>query len=478
MGLQTLWKRAVALLAAVGLSACLAAGISADDENSGSEAETPLRPTEIAAEIPEEYETLFTLQWGGGSLPQLRGRLEMMGCALNTLWLYDRERWNGYNRYDLPYDFPINRQFIEHYGQGVPASTLYATCADQPAGNNLQPTQIIAEIPDAYDETFELQWGGGSLIHFKGRLATMGCVANNIQFADASINTIYIYNQYNTYLEDPINQQFLASLEQFMPAGTFSADCYNICEFKGKECISFEEMKERENNYATNDDAEWDISPEMRNSTCTNDFHPLVRERVLPLLPMRPDVCVVRAKSSRTTGGRYVSLHINTIPFIVIFDNPNAYNRIRTIENIEYNEYNDMLLHVEIHELCHVNQQWDWHSNLKKLNSFVGQWWDYFRESEHGKEFRDIVGYSNGNRLSVDNIYRNIYNIKVIELSAEICALYLLDKIGAKSVYNYKRWAGDGFIKVPVRAFDTSPYLTPEVVEWLETYLILPEITE
>ena len=38
---------------------------------------------------------------------------------------------------------------------------------------------------------------------------------------------------------------------------------------------------------------------------------------------------------------------------------------------------------------------------------------------------------------------------------------------------------GRNYTRLPqVRNFDTSKYLTPEMVEWLETYMILPQITE
>ena len=102
--------------------------------------------------------------------------------------------------------------------------------------------------------------------------------------------------------------------------------------------------------------------------------------------------------------------------------------------------------------------------------------------------------------LPEDSIYTNIYSRNPIELSAELCTLYILDKIGATSVYRYDRYVygfkqdrideiqSSGYFEwIPLpsfrngpyaREFDTSPYLSPEVVEWLETYVVLPEIIE
>lgn len=56
--------------------------------------------------------------------------------------------------------------------------------------------------------------------------------------------------------------------------------------------------------------------------------------------------------------------------------------------------------------------------------------------------------------------------------------MYLLDKMGERSSYDYETYSDGKFRKVPIRNFDTSKYLTPEVVEWLETHMILPQITE
>ena len=57
--------------------------------------------------------------------------------------------------------------------------------------------------------------------------------------------------------------------------------------------------------------------------------------------------------------------------------------------------------------------------------------------------------------------------------------MYLLDKIGATQIYKYLKWnRHTGFVEIPIRDFDTSKYLTPEIRQWLEAYMILPEITE
>ena len=82
MGPAEMFRRVAALLVAVGLLAVSVAGVSADngdEEAAVAAVATELRPTQVSADIPEGYETLFPLQWGGGSLPQLKGRLAEQG---------------------------------------------------------------------------------------------------------------------------------------------------------------------------------------------------------------------------------------------------------------------------------------------------------------------------------------------------------------------------------------------------------------
>ena len=85
--------------------------------------------------------------------------------------------------------------------------------------------------------------------------------------------------------------------------------------------------------------------------------------------------------------------------------------------------------------------------------------------------------------LPEGNIYRNIYSTNPIELSAELCAMYFLDKMGLESRYRYEEYhyyteSRKYLLTTNIRDFDVSPYLNPEIIEWLETYMILPNIEE
>ena len=486
MGPKPLWKRAAALLAAVGMSIFLAGGISADDEIAEAEGEATPRPTQVVADIPEEYGQLFELRWGGGSLFQLAGRLASRGCAMNTLWAYDGSQWHPYNRYDVPQDAALIQEFIRRYERNLPAGAFYATCADQPVAQNLQPTQIVAQIPEEYDTLFELQWGGGSLLHLKGRLATTGCMVNNISYTDPETNREYTYNQYTTSPNASTNRQFPQRYEQFLPAGTLTADCYNVCEFGDERCLSFDELREQEGNFKEH----FAQVPILRlknfeideTTPCTRNFHPTIQEHILPLLPIRPDACFVLKENISTslnstggTGGYTWYRSVNAPPFFVKIDNSSLWYR-------ETQEYTDLALITEIHELCHMNQNYQQVQGLSIEQGFNnGHLW--FKNSPQGKAFIEMTGFIDLGywqwRLSYNNIYRDIYSKNPIELSAELCSMYLLDKIGATQRYKYKKWEsrGGGYFEwTPTPNFNLNTYLTPEIRQWLETYMILPDV--
>ena len=486
---KPIWKRAAALLAAVGVSIFLAGGISADEEIAEAEPAAALQPAHVVADIPTEYDTLFELQWGGGSLFQLAGRLASRGCAMNTLWVYDGSRWHPYNRYDVPQDAAFIQEFIQRYERDLPAGTFYATCADQPVAGNLQPTQIVAEIPEEYDTLFKLQWGGGSLLHLKGRLATMGCMVNNISYTDPETNREYTYNQYNTRSTDRTNQQFLQRYEQFIPAGTLTADCYNVCEFGGERCLSFDDLREQEGNFKEH--FGYILSLRAQNfqidetTPCTRTFHPTIQEHILPLLPIRPDACFVRknntAGGTGGVGGYTWYKSVNAPPFFVLNDTSSPTHR-------ETQEYKDDLLITETHELCHINQNYQQVQGLSTAQRFNEDDHLWFKNSLQGRAFIEMVGFIDlGHwqwRLSHDNIYRDVYSKNPIELSAELCSMYLLGKIRATQRYKYTKWIplpnGYGYFRPfgSIPNFNVNTYLTPEIREWLETYMILPEIAD
>ena len=377
-------------------------------------------------------------------------------------------------------------------GAGLLVASVAGVSADEgdgeaPAEAALQPTQVVAEIPEEYGALFRLEWGGGSLLHLKGRLATMGCMVNTIWLYDN--NKWNVYNQYNLSQDNPVIQQFLQQYKQLIPATTLWANCYNICEFGGGQCLTFDELREREGNFkeyifnGTFGLLNFEIDETL---PCTREFHSTIQEHILPLLPIRPDACIVRknevnnnSNSTGGTGGITWYKSVNAPPFFVFIDSSALWYKDLT-------EYKDLALNTEIHELCHMNQNWQQVQGLTTEQGFNEDGHIWFKNSTQGKEFIEMTGFIDLGYwqwdLSQNNIYRDIYSRNPIELSAELCAMYLLDKIGATQRNKHERWvagtrAFNGhFIFGSIPDFNINTYLTPEIREWLETYMILPKI--
>ena len=392
MGLAALVKRAAALLVAAGLSAFLVAGISADDGNEEAAATRVLQPTQVVAEIPEGYNELFELQWGGGSLYQLKGRLATMGCIANTIWLYDNDQWNVYNQYNIPQDNPAIQQFKQQYEQFIPAGTLWADC------------YRICEFTQTRSQYYNWWW----------------IVAENNMHECLSFEHIRDKGFYN-FIQYPIDKTIL----------------------------------------------------------CTNDFDSRVKETVFPNLPLHPDVCIVKQKKGFIAGSVLFGT-INATPFIVVYTDINGPYRSTKERDVLH-------LKNEIHELCHINQAWQWIQGVH-VDTEIGEDWlaNHYRynfyHSKAGKEFIDMVGFTNVIhniwRLPTNTIYHDIYNKNPIELSAELCTMYLLDKMGERNSYDYETYGSGKYYEIPIRTIDVNTYLTPEIREWLETWMILPEIIE
>ena len=360
----------------------------------------------------------------------------------------------------------------------------------------LQPTQIVADIPEAYGQIFPLRWGGGSLFHLKGRLATMGCIANTLFLYDD--DRWWAYNQFHISQSNSLNREFRRVYEEFVPATTLWADCYRICEFAKTrpkwewhswvldpfapdataDCVSYEYLRDVK---GENLGARGGLRHPISEATpCNDDFDPRVKQHVLPVLPLRPDVCIVREQADLVggyAGKMFQSAGINVPPVVIVYEGRDVY---RTAE-----ERDLIRLGVEIHELCHANQEWHWVQDLGP--DLAVSWPPKFSsapdETHHGVQFLDIVGFEffqSRWELPADSVYRSVYSKSPEELSAELCSMYLLDMMGMRTNYDFEIWNGDEghFDQIPVRRVDVNRWLTPEVRAWLEAYMILPEIAD
>ena len=365
----------------------------------------------------------------------------------------------------------------------VLAGAAIADDGEQPAAAPapLQPTQVVAEIPEGYNQLFPLQWGGGSLFQLKSRLATMGCIANTIWNYDD--DRWRSYNQYN--VPSTLNADWLAAYGEFVPAGNLFATCFDICEFSYFDaprgdwpCRSLENMREQEF---------WDglhRHPIDDSVECTDDFDKRVKDHVLPSMPLYPGVCILRPNAPY--GGGSV-----TNPFIKIAGGQYPYWPVYAVvystTSPHYNVETDRAytLGAEIHELCHTNQYLHFLEQMRPDRLTDGSLLSTatWRRTKPGSSFIDLVGFAQdatgewslpgdstftgGWSLPDGTTFTGIYGLDdPFELAAELCMLYFVNRMGERSGYE------------GVENFDPTRYLTDEIVRWIETWVALPEIVE
>ena len=324
-----------------------------------------------------------------------------------------------------------------------------STSAQQPT-TPLQPTQVVATIPQIYNETFSLQWGGGSLYQLKQRLATMSCIVDTIWVYDN--NRWYSYNQYQVPSTLTPNIEFQNNYAQYIPAGTLYASCFDICEFEYidiqyngvQRCRTFEDIRPA---------AAGDLP-------CTDNFEPTFKEQVFDILPVMPNICTVKGESPNprsynwpvfTNNNSY--LYVDSYPFVVT-----THSKLPPGAQISF-------LWSESHELCHANQDWQVARFLQPNNPIQTLYHSAWYDTQASKEFIAITGFTRTNsgkwQLPANSVWEDMYNtITPKELSAELCSLYLLEKTGNSSSH------------YGPHAFTT--YLTPAIRQWIETYIVLP----
>ena len=126
-------------------------------------------------------------------------------------------------------------------------------------------------------------------------------------------------------------------------------------------------------------------------SLCTDDFDPLVKEQVLPLLPLHPDTCIVRQEYTSVRGYyinffvQYNNTYPNSVPMIVVYAPADYVSP--TLPSATQQRNKVRLLYSEIHELCHINQGWYVAQALQPDNVLSARPNDLWYATPAGKEF-------------------------------------------------------------------------------------------
>ena len=418
--------------------------------------------------IPTKYNTMFSVEWSGGSLYQLKAQLATQGCILNDIIVTEDETTYAYNQYETPSTDQNKQAFLKKYEHFIPAGTLQASCYN------------ICEF------------------RFVGDTKTRECLTMNQMFERM--------------------RYFLGRLRESSSAQTF----------KGIQSFALSRF-----------------SYDIEHDRCGDDWHPVVKEKVFEMLPLPSQLCIMRDSNVLSfyggVGGAFDTQHSDRLSFLMAADayvqerSLNTYSEVqdfytrfvksdqrkkaliaynvqplvyvrrsadavpgeslRIIDMPELRSQRDREdLQVEIHELCHANQHWQLLSSLTpdRVMTHNVPHFIFVRSAQNDllntlsfREFNAIVGFNADGTLDKESMYRNIYGShSPIELSAELCALYILDHLGYDSQYAYKFvfqhenkissfvQLGALFEYVFDPEFDVNTYLTPEVRAWIEKYML------
>ncbi len=353
------------------------------------------------------------------------------------------------------------------------AAVSRSALADGPESEpgDLGLTQISGTLPEKETEgSAFIQWGGGTLYQLTARLAVNGCDLNLLWVWDSQQER---YTAAYTFDEPSfLNNNFNNLYKDNIPPSVIWVKCIDmINHVYGYGLLTEEEQKYVDGLVEQREDIdfeEWyarpDVSRELL-TDCGDNWSGEAREYFLPNIPMLQETCLLRDTGlvgSYSQGlSRYNNVfYYSTESFLVI-----GHSNIGGVA----------LTGREFHELCHANQSWqvvknllgyDFSKRIEEENLYKPRS-DYIVYSPYMIELIDLVGFYKNEKgewfLPGDSAFStlDIYYISdPIELSAELCAGYLMTK--AQVAQNWTDYY--------------EPYLTDEVIDWLEKYVfVLPE---
>ena len=495
----------LALLTALGVvvfASAVGMGLALTPGQAGAE-----EPTVSTASEPPEAALLWTgerqqlaqgrqlgyFEWTGGSWDELTTRLWLHDCDLQAMWLPDL----GWSWHAAAPAF-VNARFesmLAMTGGQIDAGMLGVICAEADGEHrarsdwptlDLQETEVRWLLRPEHDPartkegTALVQYGGGSMYHLVSRLSTLGCNVNELEIVDEETQQVY---EYDYEKPNAFNQPFADKYQEFIPARTtIGVLCVDNCDIVyGLDLVADEGRRASLVNMekCTGFDRPMALEAHQGDnlvfqSTCGDTWSEEARS-FFGLVPVFQNVCKIDGtiREARGIAGTFLSIWIDGgamyqrfLPRLFLLQLEDPAQQIGEVN----------LLKIELHELCHIHQ--DWYTFKEHIDH------DYLRTREYGtarsvselwlqtpmaQDFIDIVGFeqgANGNwRIAnANNVYNNrgIYGVDdPQELSAELCAFYLTDKIVPDSEY---------------ATVARPPYITDEVREWIERYIVLPVV--
>lgn len=446
---------------------CVVAGSAVTHAQQIYQGSATIEPTRSV--IPKQYGVLFPVEWGGGSLYQLKADLATRGCIMGDVVVSTQDAWGykhleRYNQYGIHSQSRLKQRFLERYEHFIPASTIQVSCYN------------VCEFRFAGDYTSE---AGCFTVN-----ELFEQISNLLQSIRAKVPNDVMYAQIENFAlsRTPFDlEQGMQCRHDWHPV--VQQQVFSILPLPENVCIIRGNLK---------------ASPE------NNDIAGLFtveRTHILQFLQTADTYLNTHSVETANdlqnlfrnffTSPRNAFVSPNVQPYVYINERHNAPSPVRLASNQQ--EIEDLLqLQTEIHELCHANQYWQFISSLEQdkrvtynffssyASDFSADYWVSTLKSLD--EFNAIVGFDENGNLPKGSVYNGIYGAhKPVELNAELCMLYILDAIGQHSYYKYglntqsvvyNGFVRERFVLTLNRNFDVNVYLTPQVREWIEKYML------
>ena len=427
------------------------------------------------------------------SSQELLTLIKNQGCTLRVLWI--KEQRIGYHKdaIEAGVDTLINKPFYDSTIQTDTKMTIHCipeeSTIQQPIINETHIRWVTyPEINTNRNKQGQatIQYGGGSFYQLVSRLSTQGCNVHTLSIYNQEKKQTYTYSFENTNEQ---NQEFTNNYKQHIPKDTnITITCVDNCTIiYGLDLAEDPRERQRIQNIEKCDD---DVSllneffTEVYGTNldsyteCTDNWSEGARQ-FFSMVPVFQDICKIEVflqegdgsgffgegmsfQGSTTSPGR--ALYQYFVPSIIVGLDKDPSQRLTDTD----------LLLIEFHELCHAHQSW------YMFKEYVD--YDYLRHSWHqgptslwhetpmAQEFNGIVGFkqnANGDWYIEDSNsifnreFSSYYNTNPEELSVQLCNVYLLEKIQPNN-NEYSKYA-------------QSPYITPQIEQWIEKYIVLPE---
>ena len=432
------------------------------------------------------------IEYDGGTLSELEDDLELYGCGLKALWIYDSGVWSFYHE-DAP-AFLV-APFMASYAQDIPADqALYVQCR--------LPEQVVrqpdsSDIPD-YDlgethiqwitnpvinsarnkqGTATIQYGGGSFYKLVSRLAVEGCEVINLNIEGT---------EYDFKKSGDDNHEFTLRYDGHIPKNTdVRVLCVDNCSiFYGGDLSNDDDPQRRFRIESLIEAVERNPASrctlgviggyaDIISSTDCNDDWLNATRQLLSLVPLYQDVCKV-VHISRSHGWGQASSGMLIWHGNLMYQVTRAQIDLIAVEGGWESSFerDAQLLFTTFHELCHIHQSWytfKEHVNSdylqdndieKELTTMSELWY----ETPMAEEFIEMVKFlrdEKGKWILGGSIQaRNSYIASdPIEMAADVCALYTLMVVAPDYAY--------------ARSYTKPPYLTDDLERWVEKYVVV-----